>query len=521
MSGLHRLRFPSCVLICAIVLSPAHAEEKLRADIEQVINDPHYKTAHWGILIVDLESGQTLYSRNADKLFAPASVTKLYTVAAALDILGADYRFETPVFRRGDVDDQGRLGGDLILKASGDLSMGGRTDRHGHIAFKDHDHTYANGSELAELTEPDPLAGLNDLARQVAAAGIKRLRGDVLIDDRLFDKTEGTGSGPSRLTPILINDNVIDLTITPAADAGKRATVASRPKTASYQIDAQVETVEAGGRTAIRVTAPQPGRIVVRGQIAAGHKPLVRVHEAEDAAAFARALFIEALRRAGVAVNASPLEANRSERLPAPADYKEMPQVARLKSPPLSESARLILKVSHNLHASTLPLIVAAHKGKRSLNDGLRLQHDFLKRAGVEVDSISFGGGAGGSRADYTTPRATVQLLRYMASGPNASAYEAGLPILGVDGTLSDAVKPDSPARGHVRAKTGTLFWNNGMADNSLLTSKTVAGCMTTSHGRKLAFAIFVNNVPIASSRQTRSEGRTLGRLCEIVYRDE
>src|SRR5207302_5845978 len=120
------------------------------------------------------------------------------------------------------------------------------------------------------------------------------------------------------------------------------ATVTSRPVTAAYQIDAQVQTVEAGGRTAVRVTAPQPGRIVVRGQIPAGHKPLVRVHEVEDAASFARALFIESLRRAYVAVNSSPLEANRSERLPALADYEDMPRVAQLKSPPLSESARLI-----------------------------------------------------------------------------------------------------------------------------------------------------------------------------------
>src|SRR5262249_40797117 len=152
-------RFQLCLGLLLTIAGAGQtpAEEKLRADIEQVTNDPHYKTAHWGILIVDLESGQTLYSRNADKLFAPASVTKLYSVAAALDILGADYRFETPVFRRGEPDDQGRLRGDLILKASGDLTMGGRTDGDGHIAFKDHDHVYANGSETAELTEPDPL----------------------------------------------------------------------------------------------------------------------------------------------------------------------------------------------------------------------------------------------------------------------------------------------------------------------------------------------------------------------------
>ena len=117
---------------------------------------------------------------------------------------------------------------------------------------------------------------------------------------------------------------------------------------------------------------------MVRGQITAGHKPLVRVHEVEDAAAFARALFIEALGRAGVVVDASPLTTNREEQLPRRDAYDKLTRVALFVSPSFSEEAKLILKVSHNLHASTLPLLVAVKNGKRTLNEGLRLQHDFL-----------------------------------------------------------------------------------------------------------------------------------------------
>src|SRR5205085_3836603 len=95
------------------------------------------------------------------------------------------------------------------------------------------------------LTAPDPLAGLNELARQVAQAGIKRIQGDVLIDDRLFDKESGTGSGPRRLTPILVNDNLIDFTITPT-EPGKPAIITWRPQTALVQVDAKLETVARG-----------------------------------------------------------------------------------------------------------------------------------------------------------------------------------------------------------------------------------------------------------------------------------
>jgi D-alanyl-D-alanine carboxypeptidase/D-alanyl-D-alanine-endopeptidase (penicillin-binding protein 4) len=513
------------VLIPSLVaLEPIQADDKpadtLRADLERIITGPDYKQAHWGLLFVDLESGKTLYERNPDQLFAPASTTKLYSVAAALDALGADTKFRTPVYRRGEVDQAGQLDGDLILVASGDLSMGGRTDRDGRIAFKDSDHTYANGNDTAELTEPNPLAGLNELARQIAAAGIKRVRGDVLVDDRLFDKAEGSGSGPGRLTPIMINDNLIDFIITPAK-AGSPVTFKSRPETAAYTIDAQVDTAAPGGPSIIHVAAPAPGRLVVRGHVPEGHKPLVHVYEVDDAAAFARSLLIEALRRAGVAVDASPLAGNPGDRLPASEAVAKLPRVAQLTSPPFADSARLILKVSHNLHASTLPLLLAAKNGQRTLEQGLRLQHDFLAKAGVDVETISFGGGAGGARADMTTPRATVQLLRFMAKHRDFAAYQAALPVIGVDGTLSTIVPADSPVRGQVQAKTGTLVYHNVMNQRFLLGSKALAGYMTTAKGRKLAFAMMVNNTHVSQPADAAREGKVLGKLCAIVYGKE
>jgi D-alanyl-D-alanine carboxypeptidase/D-alanyl-D-alanine-endopeptidase (penicillin-binding protein 4) len=508
------------VVVISIASLSAQAGDKLSSEIEAVLNEPVYKHAHWGILVVDLESGKTLYEHNADKLFAPASTTKLYSVASALNTFGAEHRFQTPVVMRGNVSANGELKGDLILVASGDLTMGGRTDAQGRIAFKNTDHTYANGGNIAELTEPEPLGGLNELARQVAAAGIKRIRGNVLVDDRLFEAAESTGSGPTRLSPIIVNDNVIDILISPGAE-GKPATVKTRPETAAYVVDAQIDTGPSGGEPKIDITMPSSGRLVVRGQIPEGHKPLLRVAEVEDADSFARTLFIEALRRAGVAVDSSPLAPNPAARLPLRAEVEKLPRVALLTSLPFSENMKLILKVSHNLHASTLPLLVAAKNGKRTLEDGMRLQHDFLAKAGVEVETISFGGGAGGSRADCTTPRATVRLLRHMATRPDFAAYEAALPRLGVDGTLAEVVKPDSPARDKVQAKTGTFMWKNTMNNRFLLNSKALAGYLTTSRGRKLAFAMFVNHTHMEKSSDSTREGKTLGRLCEIIYASE
>jgi serine-type D-Ala-D-Ala carboxypeptidase/endopeptidase (penicillin-binding protein 4) len=116
------------------------------------------------------------------------------------------------------------------------------------------------------------------------------------------------------------------------------------------------------------------------------------------------------------------------------------------------------------------------------------------------------------------TPRATVQLLRALAKRADYRFFEAALPVLGVDGTLADVVGPNSPARGRVFAKTGTYYWYDLLNGRPLLTSKSLAGVMTTARGRRLTFALFVNNVPLPPGVGPSREGRVLGQLCEILY---
>ncbi|MHC5540606.1 D-alanyl-D-alanine carboxypeptidase, partial [Singulisphaera rosea] len=227
---------------------PAAGAEPLESRVDRVLATKKYERAHWGLLVVDATTGSTLYERNADQFFCPASVTKLFTTAAALADLGADYRFQTPIVRRGEVGKDGTLKGDLILVARGDLSLGGRTGPEGTLLFRDHDHTYAGGHFEGELVPVDPLSGLDQLAREVHAAGIKTISGDVLVDDRYFDSNESSGSGPSRVGPIIVNDNLIDVLVTPSAKAGEPASVAMIPATSFASMEAKVETVAAGGK---------------------------------------------------------------------------------------------------------------------------------------------------------------------------------------------------------------------------------------------------------------------------------
>jgi D-alanyl-D-alanine carboxypeptidase/D-alanyl-D-alanine-endopeptidase (penicillin-binding protein 4) len=329
-----------CLVLVALLFTATRlsAADDLADKIEALIQAPEYKHSRWGLLVIDAETGKPVYANNADMLFAPASVTKLYTCAAALVAFGPDYTFETPVYSRGEVV-EGRLRGDLILMAKGDLTLGGRTTADGKMAFKNQDHIYTSAtSTTVELTGTDPLAGLNDLAKQVKAAGIKQIDGDVLIDDRLFDRARGSGSGPDLLTPIVVNDNLIDVVISAAAKAGEPATAKVVPYTDYVQIDVKVDTVAEGQRSRIVTERVGPQRYTVRGQIAVTSKPLVRICVVDDPPGFARALFIDALAREGVKVRASGLKAPAAE-LPEKDAYSKLTRVAVYKSPPLSEAA--------------------------------------------------------------------------------------------------------------------------------------------------------------------------------------
>ncbi len=512
-------------ILCLLAARSSRSAEPLEARVEAVLKTPTYSQGAWGVLVVEVKTGKVVFEKNADRMFCPASVTKLFSCASALTDLGPDYRFKTRVVRRGDVSADGTLSGDLILVASGDLSLGGRTGPEGTLLFEDNDHSYAGGSFKATLVPANPRGGLDYLAREIKDAGIKRVTGEVIVDDRLFESAPSTGSGPSRVSPMVVNDNVIDVRVTPAARAGEPATVAIVPETAFATFETSVETVPEGVAPSLDVISQAPRRFSVRGKLPVGHKPAVKIYEVQDPASFARTMFLESLRGQGIKVSASPLADNPSGDLPMPSEVAKLAKVAEYTSPPFSEYIKVILKVSQNLHASTLPLLVAAHHGEKTLADGLRREGTLLQELGVDTSTIAFGGGAGGARADLVTPRATVALLRSMTTRPGFPAYEAALPILGRDGTLATAVPTDSPAKGHVRAKTGTYWVGNGLNGRAILTSKALAGYMETASGKNLAFAFFVNNVPLATpdndvTEATAEAGRLLGKLCEVFYAD-
>ncbi|MER5866340.1 D-alanyl-D-alanine carboxypeptidase/D-alanyl-D-alanine-endopeptidase [Kitasatospora sp. NPDC002040] len=475
------------------VAAPAAAahDHDLGPAIEAIMHKPGYEHAQWGVLEVDATSGKVIHSRFADQFLVPGSTTKLVTMSSAWHTLGPDHRFTTPVLATGTRAGS-TLTGNLALIAQGDLTMGGRTRPDGTVDYTDIDHTEASLPGAA-LTPEDPLAGLDQIARQVRDAGITRVDGDVIVDPRLFTPP----ALDPQPTPMIINDNLIDLLSTPTAP-GEPAQLLWRPQVAPYQVTSTVRTVEPGGPSDIQVAASPDGtRITLSGTIAADARPLLRVSPVQDPNAFGRTALIEALARAGVDVTAEPTGPNPQGALPA--SYDGAPQVAAYVSPPYSQYAKLILKVSHNLGANLALCNMAVLRGSTDCFDAFGIEHAFLQDvAHVDPTQFALADGRGGVASDRATPTGLTQLLGYWLHTPDADTFRLSLPILGVDGSNGISCTTDCPAKGKVFAKPGTILGLDRLNQRIQVGAQEEAGYLLTDDGCLHLFYIGVNGATSA-----------------------
>jgi len=476
----------------------------------EVMNKPEYAAGRWAMAVRDMDSGETLVSLNADKLTEPGSVVKTYSMGASWQQWGPDHKVVTPVKRSGEVAG-GSLNGDLVLVGKGDLTMGGRTKPDGTVDYTNLDHNDANSLPGATLTPEDPLTGLDQLAAQVKQSGITTVSGQVVVDDRLWDEHH-LENGP--VSPIIINNNLIDFTSTPTTP-GQTATVEMRPKVAPWTVTTEVKTVEAGGKTNIKVSAPVEGKVLLQGTIAADSAPVVNTYAFKDPATFARTAFIEALGRAGVTVAADPVATNSTTTLPAPSAVDALPNVAQLESLSLEQEATYTLKVSYNIGAETYICLLAVEAGSTDCSDGLAKAADIWREAGLDTKGAALIDGSG-LAGNLITPDNQAQLQTIFAQRPDAARWKATLPILGVDGSLA-MVQTDSLAKGKVFAKTGSLGAGDLFNDRLRLPAKALGGYIDTAKGRKLAFAIVVNNGVFADINGVFAANDDVGKIAAII----
>ena len=499
----------------------AQATASLADRIQKVMDRPEFAHANFGIEFYDIASGRVLFSLNANKLFVPASTTKTLTEGTVLAKLGADYRFHTVIYRTGPIDKKGTLKGDLVLVASGDPNLSNRMQPDGTLSFVDEDHSYG-GPALAG----DPLAVVKELAKAVAAKGIHKILGRVLVDASLFPDGGREGGTGVVVSSIVVNDNVIDLVATPGTKAGDSVTLDVAPKTAYVSFVNHLTTSAAGGSPSIQdpaaVTNPD-GTVTVTltGTLPLGAHPLTAPYAVPSPTKFAETVLAESLISAGIQIKAPKSGA-------AP-DFKTLGrlytpdnQVAEHISLPLAEEIKVTLKVSQNLHAGMGPALLGTLVAK-DLTDpvhaGFKVERAFLQEAKLDLSGISQGDGEGGDWADLFSPDFIAHYMAYWSARPDFPVFFKALPVLGKDGTLAK-IQVNNPGAGHVFAKTGTFGSEDKLNGRMMLNGKGLAGFVITASGQKLAFAAYVNHVtlPPDSDAAQAVGGQALGEIAAAAY---
>jgi D-alanyl-D-alanine carboxypeptidase/D-alanyl-D-alanine-endopeptidase (penicillin-binding protein 4) len=462
---------------------------ELQARITAILRKPELAAATIGIKVTSLETGRVLFEENADKLLRPASNMKLYTVAAALDRLTPDYRFVTSVFANKKPNDDGVVKGDLIIYGRGDPSI------------------------AARFNSGDYFKGIDNLATQIAAAGVKKVEGDLVGDDTYFtgpqygagweweDLTWYYGAEVSALT---VNDNALDLSVKPGPKVGAPALITTGPPDPLLRITNKVVTGAKGSKrdlNAYRGLASD--ELVIKGSVALDDKGYTGGIGISQPALLFSYLLRASLEQHGVKIKGRTRTIdNRSggSLIPRPPANLvalntglEPVEIVRMQSVPFSAIAAQTLKASQNLYTEiilrTLGTVVLLPVNPPSTDNtsetnGLEIVKAFLKEAGIPPSSLVLSDGSGLSRNDMVTAEATVELLSYMHSHRYASVFRDALPIAGVDGTLRNRFK-GTAAENNLRAKTGTLS-----------SATSLSGYVRDAAGEELAFSIMVNNYP-------------------------
>lgn len=508
-------------------------DAKVPAGIRAIFDKPLYSDSVWGLRVLDLDTGEVLIDHRPDYDFLIGSVRKIFSTGELFNELGPDHRFVTPIYKRGQVDGSGVLDGDLILVASGDISMGGRTKDDGQFAITDFDHNEASSFGNAVLTKPDPLEGYKAIAQQIAAAGITRVN-DVVIDERLWEPYSFRGEFDMR--SIFVNDDCVDLIMSPGS-TGTPTVVDWRPRSAALGVVNHLVTSGAGTEFTLAIDPAFPACIgepgctsAVSGRLPVdfvppftNEFPLVQTIRITEPQNYARTVLIELLGEAGVTVLADPVAANPVAKLPPRNSYSEDDLVTSFASFPYADYAKLINKLSYNLGANASLLLWGNTQGVDNMDDALAAEREMLTSVyGFSGDDFSFINGDGGGETTAKNGVVT-RWLEIMTRQPAFEAFFDSLPSLAVDGSMVfvDGFLSDptlAGAKGQVHAKTGTFV--GGDETGFVVKGEAFAGYIDTRSGRRLVYQVVVNNVRLDAFLGILEVIQDEGTISAILWRD-
>lgn len=475
----------SCFLAaCASApAQPGSARElSLPEVIDSVTSTPPLDRTHWGIAIRDRESGEWLARVNAERHFIPASNQKLVVATAALALLGPEYRFRTTVHALGRDTDRART---LLVTGSGDPTWSRR--------FHESDFTM-----------------IDSVAEQIAASGIRRITGGIVIDvtrfaDAHVHGTWEVGDLTATFAPPIeafaIGEGTFGIEIVPSGP-GRRAWVRQLRAGGLQPLVARIVTDTTGARERrVANYMDRTDAVQLTGNIAPGKADTLYLSVTDPAAFSGRALE-QALRGRGIDV----LGGVHVERdTAAAAVLKGAVQtdgmlLVTVESPPLREIVAAILRPSQNWIAEqVLKALAAERTGEGSWSAGVDVEAEWLTgQVGLDSSAFQLRDASGLSAQNLLAPAAIVQLLEYAASQPWATDFRRALPAPGMEGgTLSRRL---TGFEDRVRAKTGTITNVNSLSGY-------------VSGRRELVFSILSNGSGVPSAQVRRGIDRIVRAL--------
>ncbi len=445
-------------LVAVLISHFGNSQQRFENALKKLLEQPEYQHATAGIHIIDLSSGEDVYSFNSEKLMIPASTMKLVTSAAALEIFGPDYRFQTKIGYTGDIVD-GTLTGDLIIVGGGDPALGSEyfMDHYFHPHF------------------------LNTWAEKIKATGIKRIEGNLVLDGSSYDSEKipptwiwedmGNyyGAGSSALT---VYDNLFRITFRSPRKANQPTEViAVYPKVSGLTFKNEVLSSNINRDRAYVFGSPLDGKRVIRGTIPKNRRAFTIKASNPSPELLLANDFLQRLNEHGIFVSGNITTQNVDKNLFQTAYIQE--------SPRLYEIVNILNEESVNLFAEHLVKQISAEtEGKGKREKGLQIINDFYHQVGLDTMHIIMEDGSGLSHFNLATPEFYTGLLNFMK---NSHAFKNSLSTAG-EGKLYQ-FSPNLFPEKSLMAKSG-----------SMTRVRCYSGYLITDKNNQLAFSIMFNH---------------------------
>ncbi len=443
----------------------------LKQELKSILKHPHLQNSSISLSVVSVKSKEPLFRYKASKLLKVASNMKLLTTAVALTYLGSDFKFETSLFKKGQLSTDGIFTGDIILKGSGDPNISGRF--------------YAGNISTIPEKWADAVEGI----------GINVLNGDIIADDTLFDREFICSSWPknqlsnwycAQISALSFNDNCVDVTILPGQKDGSKVSVQLNPHTDYVEVINSCKTTSVKSKHLYSLFREiGTNKIFLNGYFWKGAGKQKAWVTVDNPSLYLVSFFKDILKKRGIKVNGQV----RLYDVNNESGYDEAEKLVSTFST-IKQTVDVTNSRSQNFYAEQLLKTFGACDGKQgTFLSGINIMKKLLSTLGHNSDEYFIADGSGLSKKNMLTAEIITDLLCFMHEHKSGKIFIESLAVSGTKGTLKKRLK-EKLYKTKIKAKTGYIAG-----------ASSLSGYVETFKGELLAFSILVNDFNVSNRK--------------------